>query len=209
MSVFHVPSVSANTNARAVGALERLCEHIDAFRTRPLAGEDFERVERELYERFVAAEREVLSQLLEGLDVDVASMEIGGRRYHRVLRSTETYTTAVGTVTAKRTLYRCRRERAVVPMELRARIERYWTPLAARQASCVVAQMTPTEGETLLRELGGSPIVDDRAGATQVVQGTGGIDPRGARRVDLGSGMLRPGLDHRLRSRLVHAHEIT
>ena len=29
MSVFHVPSVCANANARAVDALERLCEHID------------------------------------------------------------------------------------------------------------------------------------------------------------------------------------
>ena len=135
--------------------VEWLCEHVDAFRTRPLAGEDFERVERELHERFVEAEREVLGQLLESLDVDVASVEIGGRRCHRVLRSTETYTTAVGTVTARRTLYRCGRERAVVPMELRAGIvEGHWTPLAAHQASCVVAQMTPTEGEALLRELG-------------------------------------------------------
>ena len=155
MSVFHVPSVCANANSRALGALERLSEHVGAFHTRPLAGEDFERVERELHERFVAAEREVLGQLLERLDVDMPSVEIGGRRCHRVLRSTETYTTAVGTVTAKRTLYRCGRERAVVPMELRAGIvEGHWTALAARQASCVVAQMTPTQGETLLRELG-------------------------------------------------------
>ena len=155
MSVFHVPPVCANANARAVGALERLREHVDVFRTGSLAGEDFERVERELHERFVEAEREVLGQLLERLDVDVPSVEIGGRRYHRVLRSTETYTTAVGTVTAKRTLYRCGRERAVVPMELRAGIvEGYWTALAARQASCVVAQMTPSEGEALLREFG-------------------------------------------------------
>ena len=155
MSVFHVPPVCANANARAVGALERLREHVDVFRTGSLAGEDFERVERELHERFVEAEREVLGQLLERLDVDVPSVEIGGRRYHRVLRSTETYTTAVGTVTAKRTLYRCGRERAVVPMELRAGIvEGYWTALAARQASCMVAQMTPSEGEALLREFG-------------------------------------------------------
>ena len=55
----------------------------------------------------------------------------------------------------RRTLYRCGRERAVVPMELRAGIvEGHWTALAARQASCVVAQMTPSEGEALLRELG-------------------------------------------------------
>ena len=72
-----------------------------------------------------------------------------------MLRSAETYTTAVGTVRAKRTLYQCGRERAVVPMELRAGIvEGHWTALAARQGSCVVAQMTPTQGEALLRELG-------------------------------------------------------
>ena len=155
MSVFHVRSVSANAKARGVSALERLREHVNAFRSRPLGGEDFERVERELHERFVTAEREVLGELLERLDVDVASVQIEGRRFHRVLHSTETYTTAVGTVRAKRTLYRCGRERTVVPMELRAGIvEGHWTPLAARQASCVVAQMTPSEGEALLRELG-------------------------------------------------------
>ena len=147
MSVFHVPSMSANDHQRAAGALARLCEHVDGCRTRPLVDEGFERVERELHERFVEAEREVLGELLERLDVDVPSVEIGERRYHRVLDSTETYTTAVGAVKVRRTLYRCARERAVVPMELRAgMVEGHWTPLAARQASCVVAQMTPKEG---------------------------------------------------------------
>ena len=155
MSVFHVPSVCANANARGVDALERLCEHVNTVRTRPLVGEDFERVERELHERFVEAEREVLGELLESLDVDVASVGLGERRLHRVLKSTESYTTAVGPVKVARTLYRSARERAVAPMELRAGIvEGHWTPLAARQASCVVAQMTPSEGEALLRELG-------------------------------------------------------
>ena len=96
MSVFHVPSMSANDHQRAAGALARLCEHVDGCRTRPLVDEGFERVERELHERFVEAEREVLGELLERLDVDVPSVEIGERRYHRVLDSTETYTTAVG-----------------------------------------------------------------------------------------------------------------
>ena len=155
MSVFHVPCVPATSKTRAAAALERLAEHIDAMRTRAGTEEDFERVERELHEHFVIAEREVLGQLLERLDVDVPSVVIEGRRYSRVLHSTETYTTAVGTVTAERTLYRCGRERAVAPMELRAGIvEGHWTPLAARQASCVVTQMTPSEGEALLRELG-------------------------------------------------------
>ena len=48
-----------------------------------------------LHERFVEAEREVLGELLERLNVDVASVQIGERRYHRVLASTENYTTAV------------------------------------------------------------------------------------------------------------------
>ena len=155
MSVFHVPCVSAIHPTRATAALECLREHLDALCAGPVAGEDFERVERALHAQFVAAEREVLGELLERLDVDVPSVEIGSRRHRRVLRSTETYTSAVGTVTVKRTLYRCGRERAVVPMELRAGIvEGHWTPLAARQASRVVAELTPSAGEGLLRELG-------------------------------------------------------
>ena len=78
MSVFHVPCVSATGKARAAVALERLTEHVDAMRIRPLAGEDFERVERELHERFVEAEREVLGELLERLDVDAPSVALGG-----------------------------------------------------------------------------------------------------------------------------------
>ena len=72
-----------------------------------------------------------------------------------MLDSTESYTTAVGSVKVRRTLYRCARERAVAPMELRAGIvEGHWTPLAARHASHMVAQMTPAQGEAMLRELG-------------------------------------------------------
>ena len=126
--------------ARGVDALERLCEHVNTFRTRPLVGEDFERVERELHERFVEAEREVLGELLESLDVDVASVGLGERRLHRVLKSTESYTTAVGPVKVARTLYRCARERAVAPMELRAGIvEGHWTvsPSTKPAPTCV------------------------------------------------------------------------
>ena len=145
MRVFHAPSRRASGNERgAARALERLCERVGAFRTRSLVGEDFEDVERELHAQFVETEREVLGELLESLDVDVPDVEIDERRYHRVLDSTESYTTAVGSVKVRRTLYRCARERAVAPMELRAGIvEGHWTPLAARHASHMVAQMTP------------------------------------------------------------------
>ena len=112
-------------------------------------------MERELHERFVEAEREVLGETLERLDVKLPFAEIDGRRYHRVLDSAQSYTTAVGMVHVTRTLYRCGSERAVVPMELRAgNVERHWTPLAARQASHMVAEMTPAHTETMLRELG-------------------------------------------------------
>ena len=82
-----------------------------------------------------------------------------------VLHSTETYTTAVGAVSVRRTLYRYARERAVVPMELRAGIvEGHWTPLAARQASRVVAQMTPSEGEAVAARARQHGAVEEFAG---------------------------------------------
>ena len=78
-----------------------------------------------------------------------------GCRYRRVLRATETYTSAVGPITVERTLYRVGTEPAVVPLELRAGIiGGHWTPLAAHQASYLVAHLTPREGAAVLRELG-------------------------------------------------------
>ena len=118
-----------------------------------MVGEDFEAVERELHAQFIAAERGVPGECLERLDIDASAVEIDQCRYHRVLDSTE-YTTAVGTVRVRRTPYRCGRERAVVPMELRAGIvEGHWTPLAAHQANHMVAEMTSAHAETTLREL--------------------------------------------------------
>ena len=70
MPVFHVSSARANPTERGTRALESLCERVDAFRTRSLVGEDFEAVERELHAQFIAAEREVLGELLERLDID-------------------------------------------------------------------------------------------------------------------------------------------
>ena len=110
---------------------------------------------RELRALFAEAEREVVGETLERLDVDLPFVEIEGRRYRRVLRSHATYTSAAGAVGVHRTLYRCGGERAVVAMELRAGIiAGHWTALAARQASVVVAHVTAQEGERVFRELG-------------------------------------------------------
>jgi len=119
------------------------------------AQQDFESFERAVHERFVAAERTVLAGELQGLDVDVPEVTIGGRCLRRVLRSTETYLSGVGPITVQRTLYRAGSESAVVALELRAGIVAgHWTPLAARQASLLVAHMTPQESVDTLRELG-------------------------------------------------------
>ena len=117
--------------------------------------QDFESFERAVHERFVAAERAVLAGELQRLDVDVPEVTIGGRCLRRVLRSTETYLSGVGPITVQRTLYRTGSEPAVVALELRAGIVAgHWTPLAARQASVLVAHMTPQESVDTLRELG-------------------------------------------------------
>ena len=59
-----------------------------------------------------------------------SAVTIAGQRYHRALRSTATYSSAVGPVTVAP----C--EPSAVPLELRAGIiEGHWTPRAAHQAS--------------------------------------------------------------------------
>jgi len=154
MTVFHARKCGATT-ATTHPALRRLSAALSALCERDLGDEGFEPFERELHALFVRAEREVLAEELERLDVDVPYVVIDGRRHRRVLRSSETYTSAVGPVTVTRTLYRAGKDKAVVPLELRAGIvEKHWTPLAARQASYLVALLTPQECEDALRELG-------------------------------------------------------
>ena len=121
----------------------------------PAGEQDFERVEGELHQLFAVAERATLAHELERLDVDRPEVSIEGRRHRHVLRATETYTSAVGPITVTRTLYRAGSEQAVVPLELRAGIiGGHWTPLAARQASYLVAHLTPQECANTLLELG-------------------------------------------------------
>jgi hypothetical protein len=112
--------------------------------------------EQELHRLFVAAEREALGQELSRFDLDVPTIEVAGERYHRVLRCETTYNSAVGPVRVERSLYRRPHgEHALCPLELRAGIiEGSWTPLAAKQATWVVAHLTPKEGAELFDLLG-------------------------------------------------------
>jgi hypothetical protein len=159
MRVFHTNTAAATAGRPGTLAFEatfeRLRRQLTELYARNTVGESFEGFERAVHQLFVQAECEVLAEGLEGLDVDVPSVLIEGQLHHRVLRGPETYTSAVGPVTVTRTLYRAGRGQAVVPLELRAgMVEGHFTPLAARQATWVIANLTPTEGEELFRELG-------------------------------------------------------
>ena len=152
MRVFH----TTQANATAVNAaVERLHDAATQLRAGRGADENFEDFERELHTLFMQAEREVLAEELERLDVNRPQLLIEGQRYHRVLRSSETYTSAAGPLTVMRTLYRRGREAAVVPLEWRAGIVAgKFTPRAARQGLWAVAHLTPQEAEGLFREVG-------------------------------------------------------
>lgn len=155
MRVFHNHDDATTPDVSVPPSLQRLQEALEALGAREPGAEGFESFEREVHGLFVQAEREVLAEALERLDMDVPEVVMDGCRYRRVLRASETYTSAVGPVTVTRTLYRAGRSRAVVPLERRAGIVAgHWTPLAARQASFLVAQLTPGECEATLRELG-------------------------------------------------------
>jgi hypothetical protein len=122
------------------------------------AVENLETFEQELHGLFAAAECEVLGEEIARFDINAPVVVIDGVAHRQVLRCEEEYVSAAGPVRVERSLYSTRQagERAVSPMELRAGIiEGRWTPLAARQATWVVAHLTPQEGEDLFKMLGG------------------------------------------------------
>lgn len=155
-------TMSASSHASVIetstqSALDELRRFIDEQRATVPAACDFEQFERELHERIVEVEREILAEELARYDVDVPVVRIDGVAHRRVLRCEETYVSAAGPVRVTRSLYstRTQGERTACPLELRSGIiEGRWTPRAAEQATFVVAHLTPQEGEDLFRKLG-------------------------------------------------------
>ena len=137
-------------------AMDELHDFLSRRRQATEQLEDFEPIEQELHRLFVAAEREAIGRELSRFDRDVPHIEIDAERYDQVLRCETTYNSAAGPVRVERSLYRHPSGgRAVCPLELNAGIiERYWTPLAAKQASWAVAHLTPKESEELFERLG-------------------------------------------------------
>ena len=140
----------------ATHAMDQLQDFLRQRREAHAPVEDLDAFEQELHRRFGAAEREALGHELARFDLDVPVIEVAGERYQRVLRCATTYTSAVGPVRVERSLYRRPHGgHALCPLELRAGIiEGSWTPLAAKQATWVVAHLTPKEGEALFDLLG-------------------------------------------------------
>ena len=144
--------LSSDTNA-----MDQLQDFLRQRRAGSEPVENLETFEQQLHRLFVAAEREALSHELSRFDLDVPTIEMEGARYHRVLRCATTYNSAAGPVRVERSLYRPtpNHGHALCPLELRAGlIEGSWTPLAAKQATWVVAHLTPQEGEELFALLG-------------------------------------------------------
>jgi len=137
-------------------AMDQLQDFLRQRRAAHEPVEELDAFEQELHRLFVAAEREALGHELSRFDLDVPAVEVEGERYHRVLRCATTYTRAAGPVRVERSLYRRPQDgHALCPLELRAGIiEGAWTPLAAKQATWVVAHLTPQEGEELFDLLG-------------------------------------------------------
>lgn len=118
----------------------------------------FAEFEKELHERMMEVERDVIAAELEREDVEADAILIDGKSHRRVLRQSQTYMTSAGEVVVERTLYKDRTDddgRCVSPMELTVGVVGgFWTPRAAQQALWVVTQMTPRSAEELLERVG-------------------------------------------------------
>ena len=142
-----------------LAALEKLREFLEKegmkSKTGPRSFADFE---RELHERMMEAERDIVALEMAKLDVDAPAILIDGKVHRRVLRQSQTYETSAGEVVIERTLYKDRTDedgRCVSPMELvLGVVGDFWTPRAAQQALWVVTQMTPKKSAELFKRVG-------------------------------------------------------
>jgi len=152
----NVTSVPRGGPAEPLAKLREFLEtHHMGDKTGPKTFADFE---REVHERLMEVERDVIAAEMVRLDLDDDAVVIEGKTYRRVLRQSQTYITAAGEVAVERTLYKDRTDgegRCISPLELSLGIVGgFFTPRAAEQALWVVTQMTPQKGEELFKRVG-------------------------------------------------------
>src|SRR5882724_10725479 len=89
--------------------LEKLRELLDTLPMKDKIGpKAFADFERELHERVMQLERDVVATEMVKLDVDADAVLIEGKVHRRVLRQSQTFMTAAGEVSVWRTLYKDR-----------------------------------------------------------------------------------------------------
>ena len=160
LSTVRTSRASTRVSGDAVhDALEKLRDFLETRGMREKIGPlGFAQFERELHERVMQVERDIVAAEMQRFDTDADAVVIEGKTHRRVLRRTQTYMTAAGEVTVERTLYKDRTDedgRCVSPMELTVGVVGdFWTPRAAEQALWVVTQMTPKKGEELFARVG-------------------------------------------------------
>jgi hypothetical protein len=147
-------------NEAEATTLEKLRKFLETGGMRSKTGpRSFAEFERELHERMMEVERDIVAGEMARMDVDADAVVIEGKVHRRVLRQSQTYMTSAGEVVVERTLYKDRRDedgRCVSPMELTLGIiGDFWTPRAAQQALWVVTQMTPKKSAELFERVGG------------------------------------------------------
>ena len=133
MELCHENSILENPAIQRLGQFVR--EHAQQWED---SIPDLEQYERELHERIMAIECELLSAELARYDVSAEHIEVAGKTYHGALTSTETYLSGAGPVTVQRHLYRPsgRGSKSICPMELRAGIVAgYFTQRVRRRMS--------------------------------------------------------------------------
>jgi hypothetical protein len=145
------------TNPRVKSAMEKLQGFLESRKATPKAVADLREYEKQLHKLVAEVECEAIEEELRKFDVNVPEIEIEGRKYKQVVRSSETYLCIAGEVKVERSLYRAeRQERAISAMELKAGIvEGMWTPLAAEVGAWTVAHLTPRESQELFERIGG------------------------------------------------------
>jgi len=153
------PALQSPQLRRTDRALEEIRRFLYDERMKKKKGPaQFEDFEKRLHERVMELEREAVGEALEAADMDVPAVSIDDVVHRRVLREPETYMTAAGPVQVVRTLYKDRtseQSRAISALDLNVGIvQGFWTPMAAKQAVWVVAQMTPGKSEQLFKRLG-------------------------------------------------------
>ena len=141
-------------------ALEAVAQLVSARRSSREA--PFSTFERELHQRVMSFEREILGQELQEMDIDAPEVLIDGVLHRKVLRAAQTYTTLAGDVVVERTLYRPRSDHdgptvAALDREV-GMVDGLLTPEAANLGLYVVSELVPKAAENLFRR-GVAPIL--------------------------------------------------